>query len=125
LILSLFSTKNEEFPSWNSRNKERAMVPSVNFMHAIRVIPFLFFKIKLHDVVELHFRIPSTIDENFSFTGECRVTSSTFWWTVSRDNFFPSLALQIKSIKIVESDTRKAETSMTSKDVNFAFVDDS
>jgi hypothetical protein len=101
------------------------MVPSVNFMHAIRVIPFLLFKIELHDVVKLHLRIPSTIDEKFSFTGKSRVTSSTFWWVIRWDDFFPRLALQIKGVKIIESDTREAQSSMTSKDVNFAFVDDS
>jgi hypothetical protein len=66
----LLSTKNEELPCWNSWNKERALVPSMNLMHAIRVIPFFLLKIELHDVIELHLMVPSTIDENFSFTGE-------------------------------------------------------
>ena len=94
-------------------------------MHAIWVIPFFLFKIVLHDVIELHFGVPSTIDEDLAFTGKGGVTSSSFWRVVVRDDFLPSFGLQIEAVEIVESNSRVAETSMSSEDVNLVFVNDS
>jgi hypothetical protein len=88
----LLSSKNEELPGRNCRNKEGALVPSMNLMHAIRVIPFFLLKIVLHDVVELHFRVPSTIDENLAITGKSRVTTSTFRCIVVWNDLLPSLS---------------------------------
>jgi len=125
LILSLLSTEYEELPGWNSWDKEGALVPSVNLVHAIRVVPFFLLKIELHDIVELHLGVPSTIDEDLSVTGESGVTSSAFWWTVGWDDFLPSLGLQVETVEIVEGGSGVTESSMSSKEINLAFVTDS
>ena len=125
MILSLLSTEDEEFPSWNGRDKETGMIPSVNFMNAIWVIPFFLFEIELHDVVKLHFRVPSTINEDFTFTSKSGMATSSFRSVVAWNNLLPLFGLKIEAVEIVESNSRVAETSMSSEKINFTFVENS
>lgn len=101
------------------------MVPSVYLMNAIWIIPFFLLKIELHDVVKLHFGVPSTINEDFTFTSKSGVSTSTFWWIVAWNDLFPLFGFKIKAIEIIESDSRVAETSMSSKEIYFTFVENS
>jgi len=91
-------------------------------MHAIWVIPFFLLEIELHNVIELHFRVPSTIDEDFTFTGEGRVTSSTIWGVVGWDDLLPSFGLKIEAVEIIVWDSRIAESSMSSEKINLSFI---
>jgi hypothetical protein len=91
-------------------------------MHAIWVIPFFLLEIELHDVIELHFRVPSTIDEDFTITGEGRVTSSTIWRVVGWDDLLPSFGLKIEAVEIIVWDSRVAESSMSSEKINLSFI---
>jgi len=91
-------------------------------MHAIWVIPFFLLEIELHNVIELHFRVPSTIDEDFTFTGEGRVTSSTIWGVVGWDDLIPSFGLKIEAVEIIVWDSRIAESSMSSEKINLSFI---
>jgi hypothetical protein len=119
----LLSTEDEELPCWNGRDKETGMVPSVNFMKAIWVIPLFLFEIELHDVVKLHFRVPSTINEDFTFTGKSGMATSSFRRVVAWNNLFPLFGLKIEAVEIVESNSRVAETSMSSEKINLTFIE--
>ena len=84
----------------------------------------MYFKVELHDVVELHFRVPSTIDEDFTFTGKSGMTTSSFWRVVAWDDLLPLFSLEIEAVEIVECDSGVAETTMSSEDVDLTFIED-
>jgi hypothetical protein len=101
------------------------MVPSWNWVENIWLKPFLLVKIEESDVIVLHLGVPSTIDVDLVVVSKATVTTSSIWWTVDWDNLLPSFSLQIKGMKIIESDSLVAQTTMTSEDVDLVLMETS
>ena len=100
------------------------MVPSGDLIKDIRVRPFFLLKVKDKNIGVLHLRVPSSIDVDFSVTGEHTVSTSSIR-NVSGEGFdlLPSLGLEIEGVKVVEGNSGVVETSVTSEQVNLSVVE--
>ena len=103
------------------------MVPAGRAHINIWVRPFLSLKIKVHQVVELSLRVPSSKGIEFIIRNEDAVTSATLrGWGLGILHLFillPGLSLNVKAVDVIEGDSLVAKTSMSTKDVHFAVVE--
>ena len=102
MVFKALSSEDEEFPGWDSLDKDSAMVPSWCSIGDIRVVPLLLFKVENEDVGELHLRVPSTIDVDFLVTGKDAVSTSSFWAIVLVLESLPSISLEIEGVQVIE-----------------------
>ena len=121
------TSKDEELPRRDGFNKHARMVPAGRAHINIWVRPFLSLKIKVHQVVELSLRVPSSKGIEFIIRNEDAVTSATLrGWGLGILHLFillPGLSLNVKAVDVIEGDSLVAKTSMSTKDVHFAVVE--
>jgi hypothetical protein len=60
------TTEDEILPGWDCFNHDSAMIPSGDVVVNVRIIPFVSVKVKDNDVIELVFRVPTTVGVDFS-----------------------------------------------------------
>jgi len=98
------------------------VVPSWDFVVNIWISPFFGLKVVYPDVVVLHLSVPSTIDVDFTFTGEETVSSSAVWGVVVWNELLPNLSSEIEAVQIVEGNTSVVKTSMSSEEIHFILI---
>lgn len=77
LVLVLLTTEDEELPGWNSLYEGGAVVPSWHADNEVIVLPLFGLEVVEPHVVEVHLRVPASIDVQLAFVGEETVATTT------------------------------------------------
>lgn len=124
-VLLLLTAEDEELPGRNSFDEYRGMVPARHAEQQVDLEPFLGLKgILPHAGVVLD-SVPSTVDEQLTVASEQTVATTTVWDLLGHClELVPSQSFWIEHEDVVEGTSGEADTTVTTLDVDLAFVED-
>lgn len=124
LVLVLLATEDEELPGWDGFNESGAVVPPGHADNQVVVGPFSGLEVVEPHVVEVHLRVPASVDVELALVGEETVATASLGQLLrNRLELGPSLLGQVERVDVVERSSRVAHASVAALDEDLAIVD--